>query len=154
MYQYVHDVGGGLFTVCGNEYDDNPGDEEWIANAYTKEDMEGSKYQQLLPVEIIEYTPPVAVMIIIDVSGSMWDGSVPKEESKLNAAKQGAVACLDALSERDYVGVIAMAKRSQPLMASAISSLKSSPGVRNSSYQMAISRYSGLAWIRFISSLA
>ena len=109
LYDYVYEVGGGLFTVCGNEYDDNPGDEEWNANAYTKEDMAGSKYQQLLPVEIIEYTPPVAVMIIIDVSGSMWDGSVPKDQSKLHFAKQGAVACLDELSERDYVGVIAMA---------------------------------------------
>ena len=110
LYAYVHDVGGGLFTVCGNEHDENPGDEEWSANAYTKEDMEGSKYQQMLPVEIIEYTPPVAVMILIDVSGSMWDGSTPKDQSKLHAAKQGAVACLDALSERDYIGVIALAE--------------------------------------------
>ena len=109
LYQYVYEIGGGLFTVCGNEYDDDPSDEEWTANAYTVEDMEGSKYQQLLPVEIIEYTPPVAVMIVIDVSGSMWQSGDPYEQSKLYAAKQGAVACLDELSERDYVGVMALA---------------------------------------------
>ena len=110
LYQYVHDIGGGLFTVCGNEYDEDPSDEEWVANAYTKEDMENSKYQQMLPVEIIEYTPPVAVMILIDVSGSMWANGEPYEHSKLYYAKQGAVACLDELSERDYVGVIALAE--------------------------------------------
>ena len=112
LYQYVHDIGGGLFTVCGNEVDDNPGDEEWTANAYTRDDMYGTKYQEMLPVEIIEYTPPVAVMILIDVSGSMWqpkDPSQPYEQSKLFAAKQGAEACLDVLSERDYVGVIKLA---------------------------------------------
>ena len=114
LYQYVHDIGGGLFTVCGNEIDDNPGDEEWTANAYTRDDMYGTKYQEMLPVDIIEYTPPVAVMILVDVSGSMWPGpndpSHPYEQSKLYFAAQGAEACLDVLSERDYVGVIALAE--------------------------------------------
>jgi uncharacterized membrane protein len=112
LYSYVYDFGGGLFTVCGNELDSNPGDEEWTANAYTKEDMYGTKYQEMLPVDIIEYTPPVAVMILVDVSGSMWEGpdnpSKPLDKSKLYAAMQGAEACLDVLSERDYVGVIAL----------------------------------------------
>lgn len=112
LYKYVHDIGGGLFTICGNEDDGNPGDEDWTANAYTRDDMDGTKYQEMLPVQIIEYTPPVAVMILIDVSGSMWqpdDPSQPYDQSKLFFAKQGATACLDVLSERDYVGVIALA---------------------------------------------
>ena len=114
LYPYVHDIGGGLFTVCGNEFDENPGDEEWTANAYTRADMLGTRYQEMLPVEIIEYTPPVAVMILVDVSGSMWqpdDPSHPYEQSKLFFAAQGAEACLDVLSERDYVGVIALAEK-------------------------------------------
>ena len=112
LYKYVYEIGGGLFTICGNEFDDNPGDEEWTANAYTRDDMVNTKYQEMLPVEIIEYTPPVAVMILIDVSGSMWvpdDPTQPYDQSKLFFAKQGAEACLDVLSERDYVGVIALA---------------------------------------------
>ena len=113
LYSYVYEIGGGLFTICGNEYDANPGDEEWTANAYTREDMVGTLYQQMLPVEIINYTPPVAVMILIDVSGSMWDpdSGEPLENSKLYAAKQGAQACLDVLSERDYVGVIKLSDK-------------------------------------------
>lgn len=108
LYSYVNDVGGGLFTVCGNKEDANPNDELWEANAFTREDMYGSVYQQLLPVEAINYTPPVAVVIIIDCSGSMYDpnGTVPYEKSKLYAAKQGAESCLDALTERDWVGIM------------------------------------------------
>ena len=95
LYTYVYEVGGGLFTVCGNKVN---GD----ANAFTESDMLGSKYQEMLPVEIIEYTPPVAVMIVIDCSGSM-------KGAKLDAAKAGAKACLDALTERDYVGIMSLA---------------------------------------------
>ena len=48
-------------------------------------------------------------MIVIDRSGSMYqDESMPEEESRLGAAKQGAKACLDALNERDYVGIMAL----------------------------------------------
>lgn len=101
LYSYVHDIGGGLFTVCGNE------ENEDSANAYTVEDMKHTLYQEMLPVEIVEYTPPAAVMILIDTSGSMMnEGSY--ESSRLYAAVQGAISSLDALTERDYVGVMTL----------------------------------------------
>ena len=113
LHTYVHDYGGGLFTICGNEADSNPADEEWTANAYTREDMYGSLYQEMLPVEAINYTPPTAVMIIIDRSGSMTTDTngnlLPDSENKLIFAKNGAVECLELLSERDYVGVMSFA---------------------------------------------
>ena len=107
LYSYVNEFGGGLFTICGNKEDLNPNDEEWTANAYTREDMFGTAYQKLLPVEIINYTPPAAVVIIIDRSGSMWMGGA-YEESPLYYAKLGAEACLDALTERDFVGIMSL----------------------------------------------
>lgn len=106
LYSYVYEIGGGLFTVCGNTQDSSSNDP--IANAFTREDMYGTLYQQMLPVEVINYTPPVAVMIIIDRSGSMWIEDVPEEQTPLYAAKQGAAACLDALTERDWVGIMTL----------------------------------------------
>lgn len=108
LFEYVTEIGGGLFTVCGNEDDGNPYDDNWEANAFTKEDMKPSQYlKKLLPVDIINFTPPVAVMILIDKSGSMYNEQLHPvyEESKLFYALQGANACLDLLSERDYIGV-------------------------------------------------
>ena len=97
---YVNEYGGGLFTIGGK-------DEEGNANAYNRQDMYGSLYQQMLPVQAINYTPPVGVVIIIDRSGSMADtdnfGDV-----KLDAAKAGASACLSVLTERDYVGIMTL----------------------------------------------
>lgn len=107
LHQYVYEVGGGMFTVAGGK----PGSSATTVkpNAYTREDMYGTLYQKMLPVEIINYTPPTAVAIIVDVSGSMWDrGTESKEQSKLYAAIQGAEACLDVLSDRDYVGIMAL----------------------------------------------
>ena len=110
LYQYVTEVGGGLFTVCGNKEDANPTDEKWEANAFTRDDMYGSTYQKLLPVEIVNYTPPLAVIIVIDCSGSMFmEGNF--EDSKLYAAMEGAKASIDALTERDFVGVMTFEKQ-------------------------------------------
>ena len=109
LYSYVYDFGGGLFTVCGAEEGAAPGSENWTANAYTREDMNKTKYQEMLPVEIIDYTPPAAVMIIIDTSGSMYTPGEDLSKSKLGYAIQGAESCLNALTERDYVGIMTLA---------------------------------------------
>ncbi|MBQ8291705.1 MAG: VWA domain-containing protein [Clostridia bacterium] len=98
LESYVRDFGGGLFTVGGNDASGN-------ANAYNRTDMYGTLYQQMLPVEAINYTPPVGVVIIIDRSGSMGgDGS----STKLDWAKAGASSCLDALTDRDYLSIMTL----------------------------------------------
>jgi Mg-chelatase subunit ChlD len=112
LYSYVHDVGGGLFTVAGHKEGMNPTEKDAV-NAYTRDDMYDTLYQQMLPVEIIEYTPPVAVMILVDVSKSMYTpGAQSYEGSNLQAALQGARGLLNEkiLSERDYVGIMTLAQ--------------------------------------------
>lgn len=99
LYSYVNDYGGGMLTLGGT-------DESGENNAYNRSDMYGTTYQSMLPVEVINYTPPVAVMIIIDASGSM--SSYFGDDTKLAWARTGASACLDSLSERDYIGVMAL----------------------------------------------
>ena len=113
MDTYVSEIGGGLLTVGGNKngvFDENGNP---VANAYVAEDMANTDYQDMLPVKIIEYTPPLGVMFIIDRSGSMsTDVAVGDESySKLDAAKLGALAVLDdpeAITERDWAGVMSL----------------------------------------------
>lgn len=101
LYEYVHDYGGGLFTTGGLKEDGE------TANAYHREDMNNTLYQQMLPVQVINYTPPVGVFVVIDISGSMLAPS-DRGMTKLEWAKEGALACLDALTERDYIGIMTM----------------------------------------------
>ncbi len=102
LYSYVHDFGGGLLTVGGNDSSGN-------ANLYSKADLENSKFQEMLPVSAVNYTPPLGVMIIIDVSGSMT-------EELLNRAKAGAKSVLNVLSERDYIGVMTLSSNYNRLL--------------------------------------
>ncbi len=99
LYDYVYNIGGGLFTTGGTEIGEN-GDA--VAHAYKRTDLANTLLQQMLPVQAIDYTPPVGVEFIIDVSGSMDSGD------KLQHAKEGAVDCLNVLSERDFVGIITL----------------------------------------------
>ncbi len=94
LHSYVYDYGGGLFTVGGNN-------EDGTAHAYNRFDLNNTLLQQMMPVQAINYTPPVGVVVVIDVSGSM-------SGEKLGWAKNGAVTCLDVLTERDYIGVITL----------------------------------------------
>ena len=36
--------------------------------------LESTTYQKMLPVQVVDYTPPIALVIIIDRSGSMGGG--------------------------------------------------------------------------------
>lgn len=102
LNDYVYEIGGGLFTVGGSE----EGDPE-TAHAYNREDMANSLYyQQMLPVQAINYTPPLGVVLIIDVSGSMG--------SRLEAAKDAANSIVKddtCLTERDYCGIMTLSDK-------------------------------------------
>ena len=113
LYNYVNDIGGGVLTVGGNQIDENGNvvldhNNEVVANAYNRDDMYGTLYQEMLPVQAIDYTPPIGVMIIIDRSGSMDGPFSSSGQSKLELAKEGAKACLNALTERDWCGVMTL----------------------------------------------
>ncbi len=99
LEEYISEYGGGVFTVGGNV-----GTE---ANAYNRDDLYGTTYQKFLPVQAINYTPPVGVVVIIDRSGSMG-GVDAYGDSLLDWAKAGTVSCLSALDERDYIGIMTL----------------------------------------------
>ena len=117
LESYVNDYGGGLFTVGGVEKDGsgnvvmgkNPaGEDVPMAHSYNKEDMAGTTFEKMLPVNAVDYTPPVALAIIIDRSGSMDEDRGGMGLSPLDVAIKGAIDALDALSPRDQVGVLSL----------------------------------------------
>ena len=107
LNRYVYDLGGGLFTVGGENEMVNG---QLVPHAYNRNDMDQSTYyKHMLPVNVVDYTPPVAVMIVVDASASMSEGKLP-------AAKEGAEGCLDALSDRDFCGVMSFQTRSEEVL--------------------------------------
>jgi Mg-chelatase subunit ChlD len=87
----VRDFGVGVVCVGGD-------------NAYLAGGYKGTPLEALLPVEMEldsrKVLPGGAVVLVIDRSGSMHG-------EKLEMAKTAAMAAVDALTDRDWVGVIA-----------------------------------------------
>lgn len=103
LHEYVNTLGGGVFTIGGDRIDEDSG--KAVTNVFNRNELHLSQpYRQMLPVQAIDYTPPIGVMIIIDRSGSMGTG----EGSLLEQAKQGARSALYSLSDRDYCGIMAL----------------------------------------------
>lgn len=102
LQTYVKECGGGLFTVGGT-------DDNGKAHAYNHDDPKflGSVYQEMLPVRVTDYTPPVGVMLIIDRSGSMSSQGTD-QETFLEAAKAGAAACMNAMEDKDFMGIMTL----------------------------------------------
>jgi len=113
LYEFVYELGGGLLTVGGNRFED---DRE-VANTFNREDMNPvidgvrtpSLFQQMLPVEVINWTPPLALMLVIDRSGSMGP-TFPRcpitGRTRMEMARDGASVVVNNLSERDFVGLV------------------------------------------------
>ena len=108
---YVYEHGGGVFTVGGNN--ENSTD----AYAYNREDMlkYGAVYQKMLPVQAIDYKPPIGVVVIIDKSGSM-NTTDNNGDSMLEWAKSGAYACMKALGEKDYMAIMTLDDEPQVIL--------------------------------------
>ena len=118
LYRYVRECGGGLFTVGGADL--NPSatgeNDKYIAHAYNRDDMQNTLYQEILPVQSIKYTPPVGVMVIVDRSGSMNEADGTTGNTKYDLALSGAASCLNALSERDYFGLMTLDSNYETLL--------------------------------------
>lgn len=93
LTEYVEEHGGGLYTAGGSK-------------AYMEEDMHGTKYEALLPVNARTDAKSIGVMIIFDNSSSMDYKAQGSNETRMSLAKAAAKASVDALSPEDYVGVV------------------------------------------------
>ncbi|MDE7463669.1 MAG: VWA domain-containing protein, partial [Clostridiales bacterium] len=93
LVEYVEAYGGGLYTVGGSK-------------AYQQEDMEGTKFQELLPVNANTDAKSLGLLLVIDSSGSMEKQASGSKAMRIELAIEAAVASVNALAPDDYVGVI------------------------------------------------
>ncbi len=105
LYAYVNDFGGSVLTIGGVKEEFG----ETVANVYNREDMSGTLYESMLPINAVDYIPPIAIMLVIDSSSSMSDS--------IQGAKESAIACLDSLDDRDYVGIITYSDKETLVLA-------------------------------------
>lgn len=108
LLDYVNKYGGGLFTVGGADVVPGETEDKYVAHAYNRTDMWGTIYQELLPVQAINYTPPTALMVIVDRSGSMSEKDESTGYTYYDFALSGANGCLEKLTERDYFGLMTL----------------------------------------------
>jgi len=96
LREYAAALGGGLVVVGG-------------PHAFGVGGYAGTDLEAALPVSMdVRHRvaiPSVAVMLVIDASGSM--GSFGGEIAKVELAKEAAQSVIDLLAERDLIGVIA-----------------------------------------------
>ena len=98
LCSYVYDLGGGLLTAGGR-------DERGEPHAYNRDDIAGTVYEEILPVQAVNFEPPAGTVFVLDNSGSMG-ASGADGKSALDRAKEGISACLDALPAGDCVSVV------------------------------------------------
>lgn len=93
---YVKDYGGGFISAGGR-------------NSYALGNYNDTPLENILPVDMElqgeNEIPTIAMMLVIDKSGSMSAGN--GVVTNLDLAKEAAVAALDNLRDDDYIGVIA-----------------------------------------------
>lgn len=90
---YVNDLGGGLLTIGGDK-------------AYVEDDMTGTDFEAMLPVISSTSARPLAIMYVLDSSGSMRDLIAGTGKTRFELAKDGAIESVNALSDRDYFGLV------------------------------------------------
>lgn len=100
---------GGTFIMAG-------GEESFGAGGW-----HGSEVGRMLPVEIEhedrERSPSVALLVVLDRSGSM--AATVQGQTKLSLAAQGASLALDVLADRDYFGLMAVDTEVYPVVSLA-----------------------------------
>lgn len=98
LARYVHDLGGGLLVIGG-------------PMAYGAGGWIGSALERVLPVDCDipaqVAIPRSALVIVLDRSGSMGEGTQNGPSTKQELANEAAARAIEALSRQDAVGVIA-----------------------------------------------
>ncbi len=113
--RWVQDFGGGFLMIGGE-------------NSYGVGGYFRTPIEQMLPIRMEHEdrldTPSVALLVVLDRSGSMT--AQVQGQTKMSLANQGAVLALNVLQPKDYFGVLAVDVRSHTVVPLAQHATKSS----------------------------
>ena len=113
--RWVQDFGGGFLMIGGE-------------NSYGVGGYFRTPVEQMLPVRMEHEdrldTPSVALLVVLDRSGSMT--AQVQGQTKMSLANQGAVLALNVLQPKDYFGVLAVDVRSHTVVPLAQHATRSS----------------------------
>ncbi len=113
--RWVQDFGGGFLMIGGE-------------NSYGVGGYFRTPVEQMLPVRMEHEdrldTPSVALLVVLDRSGSMT--AQVQGQTKMSLANQGAVLALNVLQPKDFFGVLAVDVRSHTVVPLAQHAAKSS----------------------------
>jgi Mg-chelatase subunit ChlD len=126
LNDYVQKLGRGVFTTGGD-------------NTYFYGKMKGTKFEDLLPVNIEakgnDSLDTTALVILIDSSSSMAG-------TPFMLAKQGAINCVNALNDTDYIGIISFAAETR--IVSELTSAKNRDTIDEAIEELNVSKYTYL----------
>ncbi len=91
--QFVNVYGGGMLVIGGDQ-------------AFGEE-LEGTTYESMLPIEVNDEPNPLSLMVVVDASSSML-AEVPNSGGKdrVDVSRDGVLACSEVLKSSDYMGLI------------------------------------------------
>ena len=105
---YVSDLGGGVIFIGGR---DALGAGGW----------QKTKIEEIMPIKLDVaddlIMPPVAVVMVLDSSGSMRDRVMGSSKSKQRIANDSAASAIEMLDKQDIVGVVSFANTARRVVA-------------------------------------
>ena len=107
LVAYTQDLGGGLIFVGGRE-------------ALGAGGWQGSEIEDILPVKLDVpddlVVPQVAVVVVLDSSGSMRRTIMGSSRSQQQIANESAAEAFEILDERDLIGVVAFSNNAREVV--------------------------------------
>lgn len=108
LVAYTQELGGGLILVGGRE-------------ALGAGGWQGSTLEEILPVKLDVpddlIVPSVAVVIVLDSSGSMRRRVMGSSRSQQQIANESAAAAFEVLDQKDLIGVVAFSNSAREVVA-------------------------------------
>lgn len=107
LIAYTQDLGGGVIFVGGRE-------------ALGAGGWQGSPVEEILPLKLDVpddvIVPAVAVVIVLDSSGSMRQTIMGSSRSQQQIANESAAAAFEVLDEKDLIGVVAFSNSAREVV--------------------------------------